>query len=180
MALAAAIAVTAAAFPLGLAQAEQPQQLVPAARPPWGDTVTTTTETTPAQAPAATPTASGDAAAALSGQGNVTPVPGATPVQGTTTPIQAVSLRSGPNTGSPVIGTLRPGMAVQVHATANYGWVQVETPAGSGWAYGSYFAPINNAAPDQQPNVQPTADQEPAVQQPTVLRPGPPKAMIVR
>jgi uncharacterized protein YraI len=84
--------------------------------------------------------------------GTTTPIQGsATPVQGTTTPIQAVSLRSAPSTGSPVIGTLRPGMAVQVLASANYGWMQVETPAGSGWTYGSYLAPVGSMVVVQHP-----------------------------
>jgi uncharacterized protein YraI len=62
-------------------------------------------------------------------------------MQGATTPIHAVSLRAGPNTGAPVIGTLQPGMPLRILATANYGWMQVESPVGSGWAYGSYLAP---------------------------------------
>jgi len=57
-----------------------------------------------------------------------------------TTPTHAVFLRAGPVAGAPIIGTLRPGMQVEVLATANHGWVQVRSPAGTGWAYGSYLA----------------------------------------
>lgn len=63
------------------------------------------------------------------------------PSAGTTTPIHAVSMRGGPNTGAPVIGTLQPGMTLRVLATANYGWMQVDSPIGPGWVYGSYLAP---------------------------------------
>jgi hypothetical protein len=49
-----------------------------------------------------------------------------------------------------VIGTLRPGMAVQVLGSAN-GWMQVETPAGSGWTYGSYLAPAGSTVVVQHP-----------------------------
>jgi uncharacterized protein YraI len=72
-------------------------------------------------------------------------------MQGMTTPVQAVSLRSGPSTASPVIGTLRPGMPVRELASANYGWIQVETPAGSGWTFGSYLAPGGTATVVQPP-----------------------------
>jgi uncharacterized protein YraI len=98
---------------------------------------------TPAEAGTATPI-----------QGSTVPIQNtaaATPIQMTTTPLQAVSLRSGPNTSSPVIGTLRPGMVVQVLASANYGWMQVETPAGSGWTYGSYLSPAGSTVVGQHP-----------------------------
>jgi uncharacterized protein YraI len=68
---------------------------------------------------------------------------------GTTTPIQAVSLRASPDTSASIIGTLQPGMQLRVLATANYGWTQVESPVGSGWAYGSYLAP-GGAPPPQK------------------------------
>src|SRR6185437_4791324 len=98
-------------------------------------TTTATMETKPVPTPAATPATQPPRTSVDSD--TTTPIRGTvTPIQGTTTPIQAVSLRSGPNTSSPVIGTLRPGMTVQVLASANYGWMQVETPAGSGWTYG--------------------------------------------
>jgi hypothetical protein len=58
----------------------------------------------------------------------------------TTTPVHVVSLRSGPNSSSQIIGTLRPGMQLDILGTAGYGWVQVRSPAGTGWAYGSYLA----------------------------------------
>jgi hypothetical protein len=139
----AVVALTAVVSP-SMVRAET--QLVPAALPPWGTTTpTTTTETetrldvTPIVTPATQPLPTSVEAGTT------------TPIQGTTTPIQAVSLRSGPSTGSPVIGTLRPGMAVQVRASANYGWMQVETPAGSGWTYGSYLVPVGSSvAPAQE------------------------------
>ena len=58
----------------------------------------------------------------------------------TTTPIHAVSLRAGPNGAAPVIGVLHPGTPVRVIGSASYGWMQVISPEGNGWAYGSYFA----------------------------------------
>lgn len=144
--LATAVVALTVAVPLTRGHAE-PQQLVPAALPPWGPT--TETETKPVPTPTAMPATQ---LLRTSEAGTTTPIQGtATPVQGTTTPIQAVSLRSGPNTGSPVIGTLRPGMAVQVLASANYGWMQVETPAGSGWTYGSYLAPVGSTVVVQHP-----------------------------
>jgi uncharacterized protein YgiM (DUF1202 family) len=60
---------------------------------------------------------------------------------GTTTAVHAVFMRAGPSTDQPVVGTLQPGMPAQVLASANYGWVQVQSPAGTGWVYGSYLAP---------------------------------------
>jgi uncharacterized protein YraI len=42
-------------------------------------------------------------------------------------------------------------VSVRVLATANYGWMQVESPAGSGWTYGSYLAPIGSGAVIQHP-----------------------------
>ena len=59
---------------------------------------------------------------------------------GTTTPTHVVSLRAGPNGDTPVIGTLRPGDQLEILAVANYGWTEVRSPAGTGWAYGSYLA----------------------------------------
>jgi hypothetical protein len=149
IALATAVVALTAAVPLTRGRAEA-QQLVPAAAPPWGTTTVTATETRPVATPATTPATQPPQASVDSG--TPTSIQGtATPIQGTTTPIQAVSLRSGPSTGSPVIGTLRPGMAVQVLATANHGWMQVETPVGSGWTYGSYLAPVGSAVVVQQP-----------------------------
>jgi hypothetical protein len=143
IALATAVVALTAAVPPTMVRAET--QLVPAALPPWGattPTTTTETETKPDPTPIATPTTQPLPTSVEVGT--------ATPIQGTTTPIQAVSLRSGPSTGSPVIGTLRPGMAVQVRASANYGWIQVETPAGSGWTYGSYLAPVGGSVSPAQ------------------------------
>jgi SH3 domain-containing protein len=155
IALATAIVALAAASPLAIdrAAAQPPAPyLAPGAAPPWADATTTatatTTETPPAPSPGATPAAVPAAQPAQTAEpGETTPIPvDATPMQGMTTPIQAVSLRSGPSTASPVIGTLHPGMALRVLASANYGWIQVETPTGSGWAYGSYLAPAGNTA----------------------------------
>jgi Bacterial SH3 domain len=150
IALATAVVALTAAVPLTMGRAEA-QQLAPGAAPPWGTTtMTTTTETQPVPTPPATPATQPMRTSVEAGI--TTPIQGTTtPIQGTTTPIRAVSLRSGPNTGSPVIGTLRPGMVVQVLASANYGWMQVETPAGSGWAYGSYFAPVGSTIVVQHP-----------------------------
>src|SRR5271155_1763101 len=118
IALATAVVALTAAVSLTMGRAEA-QQLVPGAAPPWG-TTTTTTETKPVATPAATPVTQPPQASVEAV--TTTPIQGtATPIQGTTTPIQAVFLRSGPSTGSPVIGTLQPGMAVQVLATANHG-----------------------------------------------------------
>lgn len=61
-------------------------------------------------------------------------------ISGTTTPVSAVSMRAGPGTDNPVIGTLHRGMPLQLLATANHGWMQVQSPAGTGWVYGSYLA----------------------------------------
>jgi len=152
IALATAVVALTAAVPLTMGPAEAQSYLPPGAAPPWGTTTTTTAtmETKPVPTPAATPATqpprtSVDSDTTTPIRGTVTPIQGTTtPIQGTTTPIQAVSLRSGPNTSSPVIGTLRPGMTVQVLASANYGWMQVETPAGSGWTYGSYLAPVGS------------------------------------
>jgi hypothetical protein len=144
--------------------------LPPGAAPPWANQTTTTETTTtpatpsPAPIPAATPAvpAEQSPAAVPAAQtpqttepGTTTPIPVAvTPMQGTTTPRQAVSMRAGPNTGFPVIGTLRPGDQLQILATANYGWVQVASPQGTGWAYGSYLAPAGTV-PDAQPPAPP-------------------------
>jgi Bacterial SH3 domain len=151
IALATAVVALTAAVPLTMGRAEAQSYLAPGAAPPWGTTATTTIpETKPVPTPAATPATQPPRTSVESG--TTTPIRGtATPIQGTTTPIQAVSLRSGPNTGSPVIGTLRPGMVVQVLASANYGWMQVETPAGSGWTYGSYLAPVGSTVGVEDP-----------------------------
>ncbi|HEV2188787.1 MAG TPA: SH3 domain-containing protein [Stellaceae bacterium] len=58
---------------------------------------------------------------------------------GPVTPVHAVFLRAGPSVGSPVIGTLQPGMPLQVLASANDGWMEVSSPAGTGWTYSSYL-----------------------------------------
>ena len=138
-----AVALIAAALAMGRAEAQPPASyLAPGAAPPWANstavttgksattaTTETTTQTTPAPSLAEAPVA----------------VPAAQPPPqpaelGTTTPIQAVSLRAGPNRDAPVIGTLHPGDQLEILARAGYGWTQVRSPAGTGWAYGSYLA----------------------------------------
>ena len=57
------------------------------------------------------------------------------------TPASPVDLRAGPSTGAAVVGVLRPGMPLTAGATTPYGWMQVNSPVGIGWAYGSYLAP---------------------------------------
>jgi len=102
-------------------------------------TTTTTTVTTPTPTPpsvAASPPASTTAVEVPS-----------VPEAGTTTPIRPVSLRAGPDTSAPVVGTLRPGMSLRVLATANYGWTQVDSPVGSGWAYGPGYLAGATAGP---------------------------------
>jgi hypothetical protein len=136
-----ALALTAAAvLTMGRAEAQPLTPYPPTdagAAPPGA----TKTETMPAPPPTATP-ATQPPQASVEPEATP-PIDGTTPpVQGTTTPTQAVSLLSGPGTDSPVIGTLRPGMTVQVLASANHGWLQVETPAGSGWTWGAYLAPV--------------------------------------
>lgn len=137
LALAATLMALTAAGPLTMGRSEA-TQLVPAAFPPWDNPTPTTTteavvETRGTQPPAATEA------------GNPTPIQvTTTSILRTTTAIQAVSLRSGPGTGSPVIGTVQRGMTVQVLGSANHGWMQVETPAGSGWTYGTYLGPVDS------------------------------------
>jgi len=99
-----------------------------------GEPSAVTATPAPASAPAQ-PAATSGAAPSLS-----VAVP-AYPVSGTSTPAHAVFLRAGPNTAAPVIGTLQPGMPLRVLASANYGWMQVASPVGTGWTYGSYLAP---------------------------------------
>jgi uncharacterized protein YraI len=78
-------------------------------------------------------------------QASATDVP-AQPASGTTTPISAVSMRAGPGTGNPVVGTLHHGMPLQILATANHGWIEVQSSAGTGWVYGSYLASGTNVS----------------------------------
>jgi Bacterial SH3 domain len=72
----------------------------------------------------------------------VPPQPAAEPASGgpaTASPIHAVSLHAGPSGTSPVIGTLRPGMPVEILAAVSPGWLQVRSAAGEGWAWRAYF-----------------------------------------
>jgi hypothetical protein len=71
------------------------------------------------------------------------PQPPAEPATGgpeAVSPIHAVSLRAGPSGASPIIGTLRPGMPVEVLATASPGWLQVRSAAAEGWAWHTYLS----------------------------------------
>jgi uncharacterized protein YraI len=83
------------------------------------------------------------------------PAPG--PALGTTTPVHVVSLRAAPNSNAPVIGTLHPGEQLQILATGNYGWTEVQSPAGTGWAYGSYLASGAGTTTGISGNVVPTS-----------------------
>jgi hypothetical protein len=158
IALATAVVALTAAVPLAMGRAEaQPlaPYLAPGTAPPWGTTTTPTTttetETKPVPTPAATP-AMQPPADTTPIQGTATPIQGiTTPVQGTTTPIHAVFLHAGPSGEAPVIGTLHPGEPLRLLASAPGGWMQVETPAGSGWAYGSYLAPAGSTVVVQHP-----------------------------
>ena len=148
IALATAVAVmTVAPLATGWAQVPAPARFVPppGAAAPWAGT-TTATATPAAPVPASTPGPATQPPQAVTVD-TAPPVPttaalppGAMPMQGTTTPISVVSLRAGPNTGAPVIGTLHPGEQLEVLATANHGWTEVRSSTGTGWAYGSYLA----------------------------------------
>ncbi len=153
IALATAVVALTAAVPLTMGFAEGATQLVPAAYPPWGITTpTTTTETETKPVPTPAGTLASQRLPTSAEVGTTIPIEGtSTSIEGTTTVIQAVSLRSGPGTGSSVIGTLRPGMAVQVLASANHGWMQVQTQAGSGWTYGSYLTPVDSTVAVEHP-----------------------------
>jgi uncharacterized protein YgiM (DUF1202 family) len=122
-----------------------PAQAAATAEAPLPAQPTATSETTPSPSVPVDPVSGNStpihAVPLPDGPSTATPIPFAvTPMEGTATPRQAVSLRSGPNTGFPVIGTLQPGMPLRVLASANYGWMQVASPAGTGWTYGSYLA----------------------------------------
>jgi len=53
--------------------------------------------------------------------------------------------------GAPMSKIALATTVVALLVTANHGWMQVETPAGSGWTYGSYLAPVGSAVVVQQP-----------------------------
>lgn len=151
--IAAAISI---AVPVAMGRAEAPPPAhfapPPGVAPPWANTATTTettttTETPPAAASAAPATVAVTPPAETAGPGATTLAPVTeTPMQGTTTPIHVVSLRAGPNGNAPIIGILHPGDQLELLATANYGWTEVRSPAGTGWAYGSYLASGTAAA----------------------------------
>jgi hypothetical protein len=156
LAFATAVVALTAATPLaiGRAAAQSPASYMPpGTAPPWAGTTTAPTEMPTAPSPAAMPAAvPATQPEQMGAPDTTTSIPvNSTPMQGMTTPVQAVSLRSGPNTSFPVIGTLRPGMPLHVLATANYGWMQVESSQGTGWAYGSYLAPGGTVAAAQSP-----------------------------
>jgi uncharacterized protein YraI len=76
-------------------------------------------------------------------------------------------MRAGPSTDNPVIGTLQPGMQLQILASANYGWMQVQSPVGTGWVYGSYLAsgtgaPAQRYATPSSENITPSRANAPA------------------
>ncbi|HTZ36256.1 MAG TPA: SH3 domain-containing protein [Stellaceae bacterium] len=179
IALATAVALLAAAS-LAVARAEVAPPaggvLPPGAAPPWADATTSTetaktTENLPAAAqdkvPAPTraavpaPVAAAeppqpavpDAARSDAASATPMPTPAPVPMQGTTTPIHPVSLRAGPTGSAPIIGTLRPGDQLEILGTANYGWTEVRSSAGTGWAYGSYLAPGGIGRPPPAPSV---------------------------
>lgn len=132
--LASAVVALTAAVPLAMERAEAQSYLPPGAAPPWATTPTTTTETTPAPTPSVTPAAD---------QPSQSP---ATAESGSTTPTHAVFLHAAPSGTSPILGTLHPGESLRVLTSAPGGWMQVESPSGSGWAYGSYLAHPGSAA----------------------------------
>jgi SH3 domain-containing protein len=122
----------------------------PGAAPPWAgtSTPTTTIETKTDTSTAAIPALPTAQPAPVADTDATTPMETvATPMEGTTTPTHAVFLHSAPMAGSPVIGTLQPGTSLRVLASASPGWIQVEAPAGTGWAWGSYLAPASSPTP---------------------------------
>jgi len=162
------LSATAALFASVALFATAAEAWPPGVAPPWANSATTseaktippatptaTSAPAPASAWAPTETTAAIPAAQPSQTADPSAAPlvaaGVTPAQGTTTPIRAVSLRGGPNSSFPVIGTLRPGDQLQILAKANYGWTQVQSPAGTGWAYGSYLAPGGTAAASPPP-----------------------------
>jgi hypothetical protein len=152
IAFATAVVALTAAIPLTMGRADaQPlaPYLAPGTAPPWGTTTPTPTPTTTAETK---PVPTSAATLATRSSGDTTPIQGtATPMQGTTTPTHAVFLHAGPNGQAPVIGTLHPGEPLRLLASAPGGWMQVETSAGSGWAYGSYLAPAGSTVVVQHP-----------------------------
>jgi hypothetical protein len=158
--LATAFVALAAAAPLaiGQASAQPPASYMPAgAAPPWG----ATTEAVPAPPPPSTqaPQSPATPAPGTRASGNTITAAGqppaaspGIPASGNTTPTHAVFLHAGPSGGTPVLGTLRPGESLRVLASAPGGWMQVEGPTGSGWAYGSYLAPPTAPAVPPSPD----------------------------
>lgn len=73
--------------------------------------------------------------APLPGYGSTAPTAG----YAVTTPLH---LRSAPTIGAAIIGTLPPGTRVEALGPPQEGmWVQVRTPAGTGWVNSRYLAP---------------------------------------
>lgn len=52
-----------------------------------------------------------------------------------------VNLRDGPSDGAPVRTVLPAGTPVRITGSTESGWVQVDSPFGSGWVYSRYLAP---------------------------------------
>jgi uncharacterized protein YgiM (DUF1202 family) len=76
------------------------------------------------------------------------PPPAPTPAYGSTAPIAVYSVttplhvRAAPTVNAPIIGTLQPGTRVQPLGPPQEGvWVEVRTPAGTGWVNGRYLSP---------------------------------------
>jgi hypothetical protein len=160
IALATVVLALIAAFPLTMGHAEAQAlapYLLPGAALPHGDTTTATTattETAPVPTPTAMPAAQPPGTSVDTGTSTTTPPMRGTPtpIQGTTTPTHAVFLHAGPRGEAPVIRTLRPGESLRILASAPGGWMQVETPAGSGWAApaGSSTVVVQHPAPPQE------------------------------
>jgi eukaryotic-like serine/threonine-protein kinase len=74
---------------------------------------------------------------------SLTPTPGLpTAVVRGTTAFGGLNLRSEPTTDSSSLGKLDEGTAVEILDNSRTdGWVQVQTPRGSGWVFGEYLAP---------------------------------------
>jgi hypothetical protein len=170
IALATAVAVLTVAAPLAIGRAAppSPSYLAPGAAPPWANSTTAMPDKsvkTDNSTSEATATTSATTPAPVSDATSV-PVSSAEPQQllelGTTTPVRAVSLRSGPGSDAPVIGTLHPGEQLKILARAGYGWTQVQSSTATGWAYGSYLASGMGSVAGASGNVVPTSAATPA------------------
>jgi len=156
IALASSVAaLIVAALAMGRAEAQRPASyLAPGAAPPWANSTAVTTGKSTTTAATQTTTQTTPAAASADAPAAAEPPPAEL---GTTTPIRAVSLRAGPSSNTPVIGTLHPGDQLEILARAGYGWTEVRSPAGTGWAYGSYLASGVGPVAGVSGNVVPTS-----------------------